>query len=63
MIYKDLCGLMHNVCMLERNGSGRTLVSRLREPEFESCAVVLKPWASFFTLRCSSSLSCIDEYL
>ena len=30
---------------------------RLREPEFESCAAVLKPWASFFTLHCSSSLS------
>ena len=24
--------------------------SRLREPWFESCAAVLKPWASFFTL-------------
>ena len=36
---------------------------RLREPGFESCAAVLKPWASFFTLHCSSSLSCINEYL
>ena len=37
--------------------------SRLREPGFESCAAVLKPWASFFTLHCSSSLTCINEYL
>ena len=42
---------------------GRALDSRLREPGFESCAAVLKPWASFFTLHCSSSLSCINEYL
>ena len=39
------------------------LHSRLREPGFESCAAVLKPWARFFTLHCSSSLSCINEYL
>ena len=37
--------------------------SRLREPGFESCAAVLKPWASVFTLHCSSSLSYINEYL
>ena len=42
---------------------GRASDSRLREPGFESCAVVLKPWANFFTLHCSSSLSCINEYL
>ena len=36
---------------------------RLREPGFEFCAAVLKPWASFFTLYCSSSLSCRNEYL
>ena len=42
---------------------GRPPDSRLREPGFESCAAVLKPWASFFTLHCSSSLSCINEYL
>ena len=35
--------------------------SRLREPGFESCPV-LKPWAIFFTLHSSSSLSCINEY-
>ena len=40
---------------------GRALDSRLREPGFESCAVVLKPWASFFTLHCSSLLNCINE--
>ena len=42
---------------------GRASDYRLREPGFESCAAVLKPWASFFTLHCSSSLSCIHEYL
>ena len=30
---------------------------------FESCAAVLKPYAVFFTLDCSSSFSCINEYL
>ena len=35
------------------NGSGRASDSRLREPGFESCAAVLKHWASFFTLNCS----------
>ena len=42
---------------------GRASDSRLRGPGFESCAAVLKPWASFFTLHCSSPLSCINEYL
>ena len=42
---------------------GRASDSRLRGPGFESCAAVLKPWAIFFTLHCSSSLSCIYEYL
>ena len=44
-------------------GWGRASDSPLQEPGFESCAVVLKPRASFFTLHCSSSLSCINEYL
>ena len=42
---------------------GRAPDSRLRGPGFESCAAVLKPWARFFTLHCSSSLSCIYEHL
>ena len=42
-------------------GRGRALDSRLREPGFESCGV--KAMATFFTLYCSSSLSCINEYL
>ena len=42
---------------------GRAFDSRLREPAFESCAAVLKPWASFFTLHNASSLSYINEYL
>ena len=42
---------------------GRPPDSWLREPGFESCAAVLKLWASFFTLHCSSLLSCINEYL
>ena len=37
--------------------------SRLRELRFESCAAVLKPWAIFFTVHCSSSLGSINEYL
>ena len=41
---------------------GRASDCRLREPGFESCAAVLKPWASLFTLHCSSSLSCINDY-
>ena len=40
---------------------GRASDSRLREPK--SCAAVLKPWSSLFTLHCSSSLSCRNEYL
>ena len=44
---------------------GRTSDSQLhvQQPGFESCAAVLKPWAIFVTLHCSSSLSCINEYL
>ena len=42
---------------------GRASDSRLRIPGYESCAAVLKPWASFFTLHCSGSLSCINENL
>ena len=42
---------------------GRASDSRLREPGFESYVAVLKPWASFFTLHWSSSLSYINEYL
>ena len=42
---------------------GRASDSRTRKPGFESCAAVLKPRASFFTLHCSSSLSFINEYL
>ena len=42
---------------------GRASDSQLREPRFESCAAMLKPRASFFTLHCSSALSCINEYL
>ena len=34
---------------------GRASDSRLRKPGFESCAAVLKHWASFFTLHCSGS--------
>ena len=41
---------------------GRASDSHLREPGFESCAAVLRP-SSFLTLHCSSSLSCIHEYL
>ena len=37
---------------------GRTSDFRLRVPGLESCAV-----GKFFTLHCSSSLSCVNEYL
>ena len=40
---------------------GRASDSRLREPRFESCTAVLKTLAHFFTLHCSSSLSCIHR--
>ena len=50
------------VHILEHSGSGVELRT-LDYEGFESCAAVLKPWASFFTLHCSSSLSCIHEYL
>ena len=42
---------------------GRASDSQLWEPNFEPFAAVLKPWASFSTLHCSSLLSCINEYL
>ena len=35
---------------------------QLREPRFESCAIV-KVLAFIFTLHCSSSSSCMNEYL
>ena len=42
---------------------GRVSDSQIREPGFKSCAAVLKPWVHFYTLHCSSSLCCINEYL
>ena len=42
---------------------GRASDSRLRGPGFESCAAVIKHWASVVTLHYSSPLSCINEYL
>ena len=47
---------------IKRNGSG----VELRTLDYEnpsSNPVLLKPWASVFTLHCSSSLSCINQYL
>ena len=41
----------------------RTSDSQLRGPGFGSCAAVLNPCASLFTLYCSSSLGCKNEYL
>ena len=37
--------------------------SRLSGSGFESCAAELNLGQVFFTLHCSSSLSCINEYL
>ena len=54
---------MRNIdTFVERNGSG----IELRTLDYEnpaSSAGVLKRWAIFFTLHCSSSLSCINKYL
>ena len=50
--------------MVERSDSGAELRTLDYEnPGFESCAAMLKPRASLFTLHCSSSLSCVNEYL
>ena len=46
-----------------RGRGRRASDSQLRGSGFESYAAVLKPWASCFALHCSSSLSCINEYL
>ena len=43
--------------------SARASDSRLREPGFESCAAVLKCCARLCTLICTSSVSCINEFL
>ena len=51
------------VCVVAQWLRGRASDSRLKGPRFECCAAVLKPWASCFTLHCSSSLSCMNEYL
>ena len=45
---------------VECSGSGAYSTTRTR---VRILAAVLKPWASFFTLHWSSSLSCINEYL
>ena len=42
---------------------GRASDARLREPGFGSWAAVLTLLAIVFTLHCSSSHSCINEYL
>ena len=39
---------------------GRASDSRLREPGFESCAAVLKPWASFFSLYIAPGHSAVQ---
>ena len=55
----------NNISVVERNGSG----VELRTLDYDNpglnpaCAAVLKPWASLFTIHCSSSLSYIIEYL
>ena len=47
--------------LVECNGSGVEL--QTLDYENPGSNPVLKPWASFYTLHCSSSLSCINEYL
>ena len=58
MVTKNASG-----CYIAQWLRGRASDSRLREPGFESCVAVLKPWAIVFTLHCSSLLNCITEYL
>ena len=41
----------------------RSLDAGLRKSGYDICAAVLKPWNIVFTLHCSSSLSCINEYM
>ena len=51
---------------VERSDSGvelPTLDYEILRTRVRILAVVLKPWASFFTLHCSSSHSWINEYL
>ena len=42
---------------------GRASDYRLREPGFESCAAVLDLGQVFVILHCSSSHSCMNEYM
>ena len=42
--------------------SGRDLDSQIREPSFESCHCC-GLWTCVFTLHCSGSLCCLNEYL
>ena len=60
--FTNIYTAVHYQCTRVQWLRGRASDSRLREPGFESYAAALKPWASFFTLHCSSSL-CINEYL
>ena len=55
--------IVNIVCDMLQWLTGRASDSRLRELGFGSSVVVLQSWASFFTLHCSRSLSCIHEYL
>ena len=44
---------------------GRASDSRLREPGFEPCAAVLKPWASYFhstLLQFTQLYKCVPGY-
>ena len=59
----SVCACVRECARRAHKLKGRASGSRLREPGFDSCDAVLKPWVSLFTLHCSSSLCCINEYL
>ena len=59
LYFRLLLRLLYRVQWLRGGAS----YSRLTGPGFESCAVVSKPWASFFNLHCFSSLRRVNEYL
>ena len=50
----------HQLALVQVGASGEQVACGTG---FESCAAVLNAWTTFFTLHCSSSLSCINEYL
>ena len=55
--------IMHLITSMSAVAQGYSFGLSTTRTRVQILAAVLKPWASFFTLHCSSSLSCINEYL